>query len=188
MNNASKTEEAERSPAFSIKHFFKLKSTWLVILGGLIIAISPLFIWATANVSVPLLNLNIHVTITGQDAANLTLNPLNMRLTYIQFTSLALAVLVLLLRIFPVGAPRWVRSLMLIIGGIAGEVVPAYFIYAKTAQAQQLISQYQQVISLAKQYFTQVQFSSALGAGLILAILGPILLLTGGILILREKT
>lgn len=190
MQEPTKKEDLQTPTTFSWKPFLKLRNTWLVIIGALMIALSPFPDWVTGTISggFPPLVINYPVTITGHDATwNLTLGPLNiLRMIYLQIASLALAVLVLLLRIFfPSETPKWSRSTMLIISGILGVTAPAYFIYVNISRSQQLsslISQFQWAVDLLR-----IQYNFSVGPGLILAVLGSILMLISGVLVLREK-
>jgi len=192
LQESAKKEEPQPSSTVSLKPFLRLKSTWLVLVGAFMVALSPFFDWAVGTFSFPILfGTPITITITGYAATwNLALGPLEIvRMIYFQLASLALAVLALLLRIFlPTETPKRIRSIILLISGILGITVPAYFTYISISQAQQLISQFQWVIDLLKTLNIQPQYSFSIGYGLILAVLGPILLLISGVLILREKT
>ena len=189
MQEPAKKEKLQPTPELSLRSFLKLKSTWVVIIGALMMAISPLLDWATATISVPPLIYGYAITITGHDATwNLTFGPQGiLRMVYFQLTSLGLAVLALLLRIFfPSQTPKSVRTTMLMISGILGVMVPTGFIYVGISEAQQLTSQLQQVIDFLK-ILNILQYNFSAGSGLILAIAGPVLLLIGGIIVFREK-
>ena len=189
MQEPAKKEKLQPTSEFSLKSFFKLKSTWLVLIGAAMMAISPLLDWATATISVPPIIYGYAITITGHDATwNLTFGPQGiLRMVYFQLASLGLAVLALLLRIFfPSETPKWVRSTMLMVSGIFGVIVPTGFIYVGISEAQQLSSQFQQVIDFLKM-LNILQFNFSAGAGLILAIAGPVLLLIGGVIVFWEK-
>jgi len=190
QEEAAKTEDLQPAPEFSLESSFKLKSTWLVIIGAFMVALSPFLNWVTATISIPPW-ISQSITITGYDATwNLTFSPLiTLRMIYFQFTSLALALIALLLRIFfPSETPKWIRSTMLMTSGILGVTVPAYFIYVSISQVQQLSSQFRWIIDFLKTLNMQLQYNLSVGPGLILAIAGPILLLISGVFALREKT
>lgn len=189
MEQPAKKEESQPTK-FSLKPFFKLKSTWLVIIGTFMVVLSPFIDWVTATISIPPI-INQSITITGYDATwNLAFDPLRiLRMIYFQLATLALALVALLLQIFfPLETPRRTRSMMLIISGILGLTVPAYFIYTSVSQAQQLSSQFQLVIDLLKSLNIQLQYNFSVGLGFILAIFGPVLLLISGIFVFRQKT
>jgi len=186
----AKKEELQPATTFSLKPFLKLKSTWLIIIAALMVAISPFFDWVTASVSIPPLY-SYTITVTGYDATwNLTFEQQTiLRMIYFQLVVLALAVLALLLRIFlPSQTPKRGRAVMLLISGITGLTVPAYFIYISISQAQQLSSQFKLIIDFLRALNIQLQYNFSVGPGLILAVLGPILLLISVVFVLREKT
>lgn len=177
---------------FSLKPFLKLKSTWLIITGMLMVALSPFFVWVTATVSVPPpLYGQLNIIITGQDATwNVTFGPQGiLRMLYFQLASLALAVLALLLKIFlPLETPRWLRGSIVLASGIIGLFVPVVFIYVGISEAQRLSSQFQWLIDVLATLKIQIPYDLSVGPGLILAVLSPVLLLISGVLVLREKT
>jgi len=155
------------------------------------VALSPLLDWVTANFSVPPFIPPQTIVITGYGATwNLTFGGLAiLRIIYVQLVVLAIALFAFLLRVFfPSEIPKRIRGAMLLISGILGLTVPAYFIYVGITQAQQWSAQFQWVIDTLKTLNIQLQYTLSVGPGLILAILGPILLLLSGVLVFREKT
>ena len=129
-----------------------------------------------------------HNDIRSDATWNFALDPLRIiRIIYLQLAALTLAVLALLLTIFSSETSKRVRGTILIIGGILGAASPASFIYQGIYQVQQASAQWQWTIGFIKALNVQLQYNFTPGSGLTLAILGPVLLLIGGIIVFRHK-
>jgi hypothetical protein len=195
LQEQTKKKNLNLSTHSSSKSFLKLKSTWLVIIGALLMMLSPYFDWMTATVTVPPpIPFNHQITMTGYDATwNLTFGPIViLRMICFQLAALAFASLALLLKTFPhLEAPKRIRGTLLLISGVLAAIAPIYFINTSISKAQELVSSLTTILtSLGVRLITELfkpQYNISAGPGLILAILGSVLLLVSGLYTLRER-
>jgi len=188
---------AESSPALpmmlpSLEQSLKEKKLWLAIAGIVVTLASSFVTWLTASLSLASVGSfsfapSLTVVFSGYDATwNVGYGLLGFRIIYIQLLSTGIAFLALLLGIFRIAPSKYIRASMILIGGALGVLAPIGFVYAMVSQGQSLNAAFQQLSPIVSS-LVQPNYSYALGPGLVLAILGPILLIASGIFVFRER-
>ncbi len=194
MNSQSEQSFAPRKVWASLNESFRLKIVWLALAGLLTTVASPLVTWLTINLSVsgsgnfPFALPSLMIIINGFDATwNVSYGPFSgLRIIHVQLVSLSIAFLSLLMGIFKVVPSKYVRGSLFTVSGILGVSAPIDFAYAMYLQGQQLTQEFQQLTPFLGS-LSQPNYAFAVGPGLILATLGPLLLLASGAIVFREK-
>ena len=192
MSKLSEPNPAARANSPSLEQTLKQKKFWIAVAGIVATLVSPLLTWLTVtlsltNAAASFFTPTLTVVISGYDATwNVVYGPIGIRIIYVQLLSTAVAFLTLLLGVFQIISSKYSRGYLLVLGGIVGVVAPIEFAYALVAQGQTLSSQFQQLSPLVGALI-QPNYGFTIGAGLVIATLGPLLLITSGVLVLLEK-
>ena len=175
-----------------LKESLKEKKLWVAVAGVVLTLISSLATWLTVSValtgsSTQFFSPTLTVVISGYDATwNVTYAPLGIRIIYSQLLSGAIAFLTVLLGIFRMMPSKALRGYLLILGGVVGVLGPVEFAYAVIGQGQTLNAEFQRLSPLIGS-LVQPNYNFTIGTGLVLAVLGPILLIVSGAIVLVEQ-
>lgn len=191
MSEASLASSAQMNSP-SLQESLKEKKLWVAVAGLVLTLVSSLATWLTASVtltgsSTQFFSPTLTVVISGYDATwNVTYAPLGIRIIYFQLLSGAIAFLTVLLGIFKIIPSRTIRGYLLILGGLVGVFAPVEFAYAIIGQGQTLNAQFQRLSPLIGS-LVQPNYDFTIGMGLVLAVLGPILLILSGAIVFAEQ-
>jgi hypothetical protein len=192
MAETVESDSAMRTMLPSLEQTLKQKKLWLALAGIVVTLTSSFVTWLTVSLSLASVGSfsfapSLTVVFSGYDATwNVGYGVLGFRIIYIQLISTGIAFLALLLGIFGIAPSKYIRASMILIGGALGVLAPIGFVNALISQGQSLNAAFQQLSPIVSS-LVQPNYSYALGPGLVLATLGPILLLASGIFVFREK-